>query len=462
MWGNNPKSSSSQQTSNGLGPKSVPMTIGRYLKSQREEQGQGVAEVADMLRIHRAYLQAIEDNEIDKLPGPTYAVGFVRAYAEHLGLDGAKVVERFKDEGKVQEKRAQLVFPSPLPEGQIPSGPILLAAAVFLAVAYGGWVFVSSPNESIVVMVPSLPDRIASLVGNDEAAEPEAKKQESESGTEEKAVALATASTEKPEPAPTPLPEAQSAETNEAPVSKVTATEETASAITKKFVPAQPDIAAEVAKPTESISKAVASTGETVSDQTAVKPTEVTSGIVEKSIETAEAAPKQESAAMTETTVADTEKAVETVKVDDLNAAAAKSAEEVQTAAVTSTQTASVVNGESEGSGPPSAPLPSSDDEPRVFGEADEGSRIKITALVDSWVEVRADDGELLLTRVLRKGDSYHVPGQTGLTLVTGNAGGLEFSVDGKVVPEIGPIGAVRRNVKLDPKALTDGTANDS
>ena len=113
-------------------------------------------------------------------------------------------------------------------------------------------------------------------------------------------------------------------------------------------------------------------------------------------------------------------------------------------------------------SGPPSAPLPSSENEPRIFGQAGEGSRIKITALVDSWVEVRADDGELLLTRVLRKGDSYHVPRQTGLTLVTGNAGGLEFSVDGKVVPEIGPIGTVRRNVKLDPKALTDGTAYDS
>jgi cytoskeleton protein RodZ len=66
-----------------------------------------------------------------------------------------------------------------------------------------------------------------------------------------------------------------------------------------------------------------------------------------------------------------------------------------------------------------------------------------------------------LLTRVLRKGDSYHVPGQTGLTLVTGNAGGLEFSVDGNVVPEIGLLGSVRRNVKLDADALMDGTAND-
>ena len=111
MWGNNSKSSSSQQTGDCPGSKSVPMTVGRYLKSQREEQGQGVAEVAGMLRIHSAYLQAIDDNEIDKLPGPTYAVGFVRAYAEHLGLDGAKVVERLFHGAKVSSTRiTQIVF----------------------------------------------------------------------------------------------------------------------------------------------------------------------------------------------------------------------------------------------------------------------------------------------------------------------------------------------------------------
>jgi cytoskeleton protein RodZ len=455
VWGNNPKSSSPLQTGDSLELESVRMTVGRYLKTQREEQGQGVAEVAGMLCIHRAYLQAIEDNEIDKLPGPTYAVGFVRAYAEHLGLDGAKVVERFKDEGKVQEKRTQLVFPTPLQEGQIPSGPILLAAATFLAVAYGGWIFVSSPNDSVVDMIPSLPDRIASLVGDDEV-----KKLEVGSGAEEKAVASATAPTGKLEPASTPEPEAQSAETNGAFAPKVAASEETAAPTSNDTAPSLSDTVAEVAKPMESIAKAVASTGQVTPDQTAARPETLTSETVGKTIETTGNALKLESAATTETTVAETEKAVDTAKVDDLNSTVAKSAEDVQMPAVAATQTVSMVIGESEGSGPTSAPLPNLDDEARVFGDAGEESRIKIMALVDSWVEVRTEDGELSLTRVLRKGDSYNVPDQTGLTLVTGNAGGLEFFVDGKVVPKIGPLGTVRRNVKLDPKALTGGTTN--
>ena len=460
MWGNNSKSISSQQNGDDPESKSAPMTVGRYLKSQREEQGQGVAEVADMLRIHRAYLHAIDENEIDKLPGPTYAVGFVRAYAEHLGLDGAKVVERFKDEGKVQEKRVQLIFPSPLPEGQIPSGPTLLVAAAFLAVAYGGWVFVSSPNDSIVDMIPSLPDRIASFIGNDEAAEPEAKKPEVETEAEEKTVASATAPTEKSESAPTPEPEAKTAASSETAKMKVAASKEAAAVTSNDSASSQPDTFAEVVKPTEAITKAVASTVEAIPDQTAIKLEMPALATLGKPVETTENALKTESAATTEITVAKTEKAVETAKVDDLNAVLEKAAEKQPTVATAPAQTASTVTGETESSGPPSAPLWSSEDEPRIFGEAGEESRIKITALVDSWVEVRANGGELLLTRVLRKGDSYHVPGQTGLILVTGNAGGLEFFVDGKVVPGIGPLGTVRRNVKLDPKALADGTAS--
>ena len=43
--------------------------------------------------------------------------------------------------------------------------------------------------------------------------------------------------------------------------------------------------------------------------------------------------------------------------------------------------------------------------------------------------------------------------------MLTGNAGGLEISVDGDIVPSIGPSGAVRRNILLDPDALVEGRA---
>jgi cytoskeleton protein RodZ len=51
------------------------------------------------------------------------------------------------------------------------------------------------------------------------------------------------------------------------------------------------------------------------------------------------------------------------------------------------------------------------------------------------------------------------VPDRPGLSMRTGNAGGLEITVDGAPAPSIGRIGMVRRNVALDAHALRTGSA---
>ena len=96
---------------------------------------------------------------------------------------------------------------------------------------------------------------------------------------------------------------------------------------------------------------------------------------------------------------------------------------------------------------------------PRVYGESNLGTRIVLRALQDSWVQVRDRQDALLLTRVLRSGDTYYVPDQDGLTLLTGNAGGIAIEVDGVAVAPLGPLGAVRRQIALDPVRLLNGTA---
>ena len=85
--------------------------------------------------------------------------------------------------------------------------------------------------------------------------------------------------------------------------------------------------------------------------------------------------------------------------------------------------------------------------------------RIEIRALADCWVQVRASDQAIIFSRVLKSGETYHVPGQAGLFLRTGNAGALAITVDGKAAPAIGAIGTLRRNVALDPDELIGGTA---
>jgi len=97
----------------------------------------------------------------------------------------------------------------------------------------------------------------------------------------------------------------------------------------------------------------------------------------------------------------------------------------------------------------------------RVYGEGNVGSRITLHAGGDSWIQVRAADETLLMTRTLKAGDSYRVPNQPGLRLMTGNAGALEILVDGQPTPSLGAVGTVKRNILLEPERLKAGTATN-
>ncbi len=94
----------------------------------------------------------------------------------------------------------------------------------------------------------------------------------------------------------------------------------------------------------------------------------------------------------------------------------------------------------------------------KVFGAEYTDARVVLRANSDDcWVQVREMDGSLLVSRLLRRGDSYRVPNRPGLTLMVGNAGSLEVSVDGHKGPALGAIGQVRRDIRLDPDTLMTG-----
>jgi cytoskeleton protein RodZ len=95
----------------------------------------------------------------------------------------------------------------------------------------------------------------------------------------------------------------------------------------------------------------------------------------------------------------------------------------------------------------------------QAFGATEGPSRIVLVARLESWVQVTDPETNALLTRVLRAGDRFYVPDQEGLSLATGNAGGIDIWVDGRKAPVLGPVGVVRRGVALDPQRLVDGTA---
>ena len=132
--------------------------IGQLLRETREGFGSDLNRVATALRIRAAYLEAIEEGRYDQLPGAVYALGFVRAYATHLGLDGEEAVRRFKLEAEGFEGQRDLTFPVPLAERSVPGGTMLLVAVILAICGYGLWYYLSSsarPRPERVAAVPT-------------------------------------------------------------------------------------------------------------------------------------------------------------------------------------------------------------------------------------------------------------------------------------------------------------------
>ncbi|MFQ5938993.1 MAG: helix-turn-helix domain-containing protein [Alphaproteobacteria bacterium] len=387
-------------------------SVAALLKEARESSGLDLGEIAAQLRIRRIYLQAIEDGRFDELPGPAYAVGFVRAFAEQLGLDGEEMVKRFKAETSGLERAPELLFPSPLPESRFPGGAVLIVSLVLAAAVYGGWHHLSSRDRATVELVPDVPERMVALV-----AEP------------------------KPDVAVTPDQEA--AEAGE-PAALSGGQGRPAAASAAIAPPQAPGTGMgqdrDIGQATSGAELAAAGVSEPAAPEATPQG----------------APPEGAGAASADMPESEAGEALEAVASPATGGGSASPARDVDPRSASEAAPAA-----------PTPPIPETQvatadpQVPMAFGEGGADARIVLRAKLDSWVQVRDEENNVLMTRILRLGDTYRAPNRPGLTLLTGNAGALEILVDGNVVPSIGPIGAVRRNVALDAERLLAGRAVD-
>lgn len=138
-------------------------TVGTLLCATRMRLGKDLQQVAEILHIRYTYLVAIEDGRYEDLPGQAYAIGFVRAYADHLGLDGDEVVRRFKEESAGVTRKALFEFPLPTPDSGLPSGALILLAMLIGMAVYVGWYFLAGSDRSAIAIVQAVPDRLVAL-----------------------------------------------------------------------------------------------------------------------------------------------------------------------------------------------------------------------------------------------------------------------------------------------------------
>jgi cytoskeleton protein RodZ len=358
-----------------------PRHVGMVLRRAREAQNEELRIAAAHLRIRDFYLRAIEDGRFDELPAGAYAVGFVRAYAVHLGLDGDKLVRRFKEELGTGARKPNLVIPLPQPENRVPGGALVMASLLLAAGAYGGWYFVS--GSSRVAEAPSVPEPPRAV-----ASAPAQTALPATGGLDTSIAAPPRGTTAVPAPA------AQSA--------------------------AQPQTPAAVASAAPALGRAQAPT-----QQPAQQPARQPAPDADEADSTPAPTPLRPSAKTPETIV----EAASQAQPEPPLPRPAISASAASAATIDAAQA-------------PAKPKP----------------RVVIRAVADSWLQIGDGRGPSLFAQVLRAGDSFTVPAdRAGLRFDTGNAGGLEITVDGQVVPPLGPSGAVRRNIPLDADKLVAG-----
>jgi cytoskeleton protein RodZ len=314
--------------------------VGQDLRAARLRRGDEIAQVSRALKIRKDHLEALEEDRVEDLPGKTYAVGFVRSYARHLGLDAAAYVERFKRDiaGRAEDKVHE---PAPILEDdgrRLPQGWRIITGAVLILLGWGAW-HLLSPGLNSNQPVPPAP-----------VLNP-------------------------PKPATPPKP-----------------------------VPVQtaiPSPAANAAPPAADSASSSSTPGQEA------------------------ATPPPAAGAKTPAT-----------SLPPMNAANSASPPTVQGSEAAA---AAPTNGAGA-----------------VYGIGNLNPRVILRARGDVRITVKTADGETVLNRDLKSGDSYQVPNVPGMTMATDNGGDVELDLDGIALGRAGQPEQILGHVSLDPQSLTD------
>ncbi|NTU77075.1 MAG: helix-turn-helix domain-containing protein [Alphaproteobacteria bacterium] len=305
--------------------------LGSILRRVREQRGEELGDISDYLRIRPSYLFALENSRYEELPADAYVIGFLRSYANYLGLDGRGAIDQYRREMSGRRKKPLLSMPQPLSEGRAPTVAILIVALVAVLLIYALWYGLASSDRASVTAATPLPQPESSLT--------------SSAGTD---------------------PLASSAPLSAAP-------------------------------------------------EAAATPPATAASSVENASSTPAAASTTETSAPAETKTPETTPTETKQKTDPPKPAEAKG---------------------------------------QTYGEKTAQSRVVVRCEKESWVLIADKQGNTVFDKILKPGDVYNVPVSKGLTLTTGNGGGLVLSLDGTELPKIADESRVARAVSLDPDAL--------
>lgn len=383
--------------------------IGDILRTARTDRGEDLYLIAEYLCIKPSFLIALENSRYDEFPADAYVIGFLRTYANFLGIDGKAAIDRYRYEMAGRRKKPILSMPTPVSEGRTPSGIVMVGAAVALLLIYALWYSFSSPDRAEVHVAPPLPTALQAVPN---VVDPSAAGLTAPlSSTTSPETSAATTSAASPS---ITVPAAS------APPPPPAASDKTDSEKTSATAP----IPATSATPSTSSTPIPAQSATPVLSSTAVVIPPASPGIV----------------------LSSDKPPLQTFK-DDIDGKTANKA-------LTEVKDTNAKNSEKETKAEIKSDASDKKTEAPATDPAD-NSRVSIRATQNTWVMVIDNSGKTLFDRVLKPGESFKVPNQKGLSLTTGNGTGIVLSLDGKDLPKLSTgTPHVVRNVPLDPARL--------
>ncbi len=118
-------------------------SVGQFLKKERELRQITLQEVADGTKISIRRLRSIEADQLDDLPAEVFVRGFIRSYAEYIGIDPEDAILRLEEDLPQEELEMKNVRRLSASDTQKARSPVILAVAVVAAIVIlaGIWIF---------------------------------------------------------------------------------------------------------------------------------------------------------------------------------------------------------------------------------------------------------------------------------------------------------------------------------
>ena len=353
--------------------------IGTLLRNARADAGFTVVEIAEMTRITKSHIMALEDNDYGRLPGIAYIPGFIRNYCKVVNIDPQPIIVAYKKTINPERDKPEYKFPVQALVPKMAGSMVAMFVVVAGLAGYIGWNFLQEETASTA--------QIASL---DDSSLDDVKRFDQTETVEPEIL--------DPEPAPV------------AAIQQI-----------------QPELKN---NPSDEIAPANTENPESVEISNASAPL-----------------------ASQQRKTAGQQGNIQQIPQDTVPALEAQ-------------QTAALAPSEAPQASTPPSPIIEEESilqnpETALRGGAAQAlqrnpmSEIIISASSTSWVEIAKANGEIVVSKLLRKGDNFIVTADTNLFLSTGNAGGISLKIGDQQALKIGKIGEIIRDLALTRDSLS-------